>query len=174
MKKNRLGNVKILLIGVVVVSVIIGLLITTLMIMKKNRQESPRASQKAIEVINQATDQVEQKIIRSNLGFDIHYNPKAMNVEGIVRHADSTDKNFKGEYFTNREVDDIRDYSIVKLRFKADDTLISKQDDSEIKYRPIRPSLSITTNPYKNYFSDNLVKQYPTTQIGRASCRERV
>lgn len=161
MKKNRLGNVKILLIGVVVVSVIIGLLITTLMIMKKNRQESPRASQKAIEVINQATDQVEQKIIRSNLGFDIHYNPKAMNVEGIVRHADSTDKNFKGEYFTNREVHDIRDYSIVKLRFKADDTLISKQDDSEIKYRPMRPSLSITTNPYKNYFSDNLIKQYP-------------
>lgn len=98
-------------------------------------------------VLAQSTTDIDKlKTIDSSLGFKLTYNPTILDGQGQTTDASSDDKWISGKTYTEEELYERRDYSIVKFR--------PKEKDEEHLFA--QPELTILTNIRKAYWENRM------------------
>lgn len=112
-------------------------------------QESDDVLQSQLEEVLAASvnDSEKLRTIESSLGFKLTYNKTMLDAQGQVTDASSTSTYVTGTTFTEDELDERRDYSIVKFR---------PLDSAKNENGWYRPELTVLTNIREAYWSNRV------------------
>ena len=154
---RRVTNTKRVVLIISVVILTIALLLGGLYYFRSGPKISPEAQNKALEILAGTTKESSLRQITSNYGISVNYDPELIDAEGLVQTNETGAGGFQGETYTDTELDEARNYSIINLRLPAveasgGDDKTDSEESGIPKYKPVNSYMAVSTNRLNSYF----------------------
>lgn len=194
MRGTDIFRSKTFYIGIIVLGLGLVVAAAFLLLSPKKPQYSAEASKKALALLTDSVETQDFQTITSNFGFSVQYEATTTKAEGIVQNKTSAQGMVEGNSYSEKELDETRDYGIVNLRFREEEKKEPKKDAAGMpEYTPARSYMSVVTNRRKDYFAginevpgyeklshlgalvkkkrDDMAKDYPNVEISESTTK---